>query len=120
MTKIIIVPSDVEFVMNNVVFKYTLDDGFKLHRLRDYDKKTKVKFQPPTLQQVKDYFKEKGYSEVGAKKAWEYYDSADWKDSKGSQVKNWKQKMLGVWMRDEYKVEPIKKETTVQNFFQKG
>jgi hypothetical protein len=57
----------------------------------------------PTLQDVKSYFAEKGYKvEVGIR-AFEYYDSAGWKDSKGNPVRNWKQKMIAVWMKDENK-----------------
>jgi hypothetical protein len=59
------------------------------------------KFTPPTLLEVTDYFLEKGYSDSSAKKAWEYYESGNWKDSKGNQVKSWKQKMHGVWFKPE-------------------
>ena len=31
------------------------------------------------------------------------HDIANWKDSKGKQVKNWKQKMQGVWFKEENK-----------------
>jgi len=61
-------------------------------------------FTPPTLPEVLAYFREKGYSEHAGKKAWDYYDAGQWKDSKGNQVKNWKQKMQGVWFKDEHKV----------------
>jgi len=63
----------------------------------------KKRFSPPTILEVKDYFKEKGYTDSSAVKAFEYYDVAGWKDSKGNQVKNWKQKMLSVWFKPENK-----------------
>lgn len=56
--------------------------------------------QKPTLSEVEDYFLEKGSTIEAAKKAFEYYDVADWKDSKGKPVKNWKQKMLAVWINN--------------------
>ena len=66
------------------------------------------KFLPPTKQQVEDYFVSNGFKkEIGAN-AFNYYSIADWKDSKGKPVKNWKQKMQGNWFRDEHKI----KETT--------
>ena len=66
------------------------------------------KFKAPTKQQVEEYFISSGYrKEVGAN-AFNYYSIADWKDSKGKPVKNWKQKMQGNWFRDEHKI----KETT--------
>lgn len=51
------------------------------------------RFVPPTLEEVQAYCLERG-NRVDAKKFWEYYDKGDWKDSKGQQVKNWKQKLL--------------------------
>lgn len=65
--------------------------------------KPKSVFTPPTLLEVINYFKEKGYSETAAKKAFDYYDSSNWIDGKGSKVKNWKQKMIGVWFKEENK-----------------
>lgn len=65
---------------------------------------------PPTLQEVKDYFVEKGYTEQSAEKAWNYYNASlgdngrVWKDGKGQTVKNWKQKMQAVWFKDENKI----------------
>jgi len=59
----------------------------------------------PTLQEVREYFKENGYS--NGDKAFQYYDTAGWRDSKGKQVKNWKQKMISVWFKDEYKIKQI-------------
>jgi len=66
----------------------------------------KKEFIPPTLEQVIIFFRDKGYNEQGAKKAYEYYSIGDWKDSKGKPVLNWKQKMLSNWMREEFKVKP--------------
>ena len=64
-------------------------------------KKQPKKFIPPTLPEVVKYFFENGYSIESAKKAFEYYSVANWKDSKGNQVQNWKQKMVAVWFKDE-------------------
>jgi hypothetical protein len=61
-------------------------------------------FVPPTVDQVKEYFKEKGYREDVAQKAFDYYDAAKWTDSEGKKVKSWKQKMIGVWFKDENKI----------------
>ncbi len=61
-------------------------------------------FTPPTQEEIIAYFTENGYTKQAALKAFQYYESAKWKDSKGSQVKNWKQKMIGVWFKDENKI----------------
>lgn len=66
--------------------------------------KTKLSIMsPPILQDVKNYFAEKNYSETSACKFYEYYETANWYDSKGNRVKNWKQKAQGVWFKDENK-----------------
>ena len=72
-------------------------------KMKGDNKKPRTVFTPPTLSDVISYFKEKGYTETAAKKAFEYYDISGWKDGKGNQVKNWKQKMLSVWFKDEHK-----------------
>jgi hypothetical protein len=58
----------------------------------------------PILLEVENFFFENGFKREAGKKAFEYYSEAGWKDSKGSQVKNWKQKMRGVWFKDENKI----------------
>ena len=35
---------------------------------------------------------------------WNGYDVADWHDSQGKQIKNWKQKAYQVWFKDENKI----------------
>jgi hypothetical protein len=69
----------------------------------DSVKGSKKVFIPPTIEEVKEYFKEHGYSESSAIKAYGYYNAGNWKDSEGKQVKSWKQKMQGVWFKDENK-----------------
>lgn len=60
-------------------------------------------FTPPTIEEIKIYFEEFGYTLESAIKAWNYYNTADWHDSKGNKVKNWKQKCQAVWFKDENK-----------------
>lgn len=64
----------------------------------------KKKFSPPSLDEVKSYFAENGFSTQAAERAFRGYDIANWHDSKGKQVLNWKQKMNNVWFTDENKV----------------
>lgn len=60
-------------------------------------------FIPPTLQDVILFFNENGYNEEHAIKVYRYYDDANWHDSNGKKVKSWKQKMRGVWFKDDGK-----------------
>lgn len=50
-------------------------------------------FQPPSLDEVQEYIKEKKYN-VDAKKFIDYFEANDWTDSKGNKVKSWKQKII--------------------------
>lgn len=63
-------------------------------------------FTPPTLEEVKAFFLSKGYTESLAARFFESYNTANqagqtWIDSRGNKVKNWKQKALMVWMRED-------------------
>lgn len=65
--------------------------------------KSKI-FTPPSQIEVENYFLENGYTKESGLKAFNYYASNNWKDGKGNQVKNWKQKMIGVWFKEENKI----------------
>jgi len=65
--------------------------------------KEKKQFTPPSINEVQQYFYENGYPRELAQKAHSYYTANDWKDSRGKQVLNWKQKMQGNWFRPENK-----------------
>lgn len=55
--------------------------------------KEKKKFNEPTLEEIQEYIKEKQLKANG-NQFYEYFKEGNWKDSKGNQVKNWKQKLL--------------------------
>lgn len=57
------------------------------------EKPKRKKFVPPTLEEVQAYCNERN-NNVDAKKFYEYFKEADWHDSKGNKVKNWKQKVI--------------------------
>ena len=52
-------------------------------------------FVPPTIEQVRAYCREMNIS-IDPIKFVKYYEAAEWTDSKGKPVKNWKQKAL-MW-----------------------
>jgi len=74
-------------------------------KLRNKERKSKPKktFAPPSELEVVRFFQENGYSVAVAKKAFNHYALADWHDTNGKPVRNWKQKMNTVWFRDENK-----------------
>ncbi len=61
------------------------------------------KFIPPTLDMVQKYFSENGYSKELAERVFNGYAVAEWHDSKGNKIKNWRQKCQHVWFKSEYK-----------------
>lgn len=69
-------------------------------------RKEKNIFIPPQISDVITHFKENGFSEDLAKRAFKHYNDYDWVDSKGNKVKNWKRKMNSVWLKEENKTHP--------------
>ena len=61
------------------------------------------KFVSPSLEEFKKYFEENGFDLAVAERAWKGYDAAEWHDSQGTKVKNWKQKCQNVWFKPENK-----------------
>ena len=85
----------------------------------DKPKKPRSVFTPPVISDVISYFEENGYTKQSAEKAFKYYSVANWKDSKGDQVKNWKQKMQGVWFKDENKEKTDNRSKKMQEIAEK-
>lgn len=80
----------------------------------------------PSLSEVQDYFKEKGFDTDLANKFYDYYNEPMedrngrvWKDQNGKTVKSWKQKALAVWMKSNGKKEkefdPVKAREFYEN-----
>ena len=75
------------------------DSGSEINK-----KNKQKKFEPPTLDEVKAWFIENGSTAEAGAKAWQYYTDGEWIDSKGTPVKNWRQKMRGGrWLEDKPK-----------------
>jgi len=64
---------------------------------------------PENENEVILFFKENGYSKQSAINAYKYYCESNWEDSRGNKVKNWKQKMRGVWFKDDNKDKTVQK-----------
>jgi hypothetical protein len=68
------------------------------------NEKKKTRFVAPTLEEVEQFFSENNFKLETARNAFHYYNEANWKDSRGKSIQNWKQKMRGVWFKDENKI----------------
>lgn len=90
---------------NNVIKKdnkrITNDNKGKERKVNK--RKEEVVFVPPTIEEVRKYFLENGYTEEAANKAHEYYNLRNWIDNNNKKVSNWKSKMISVWFKDENK-----------------
>lgn len=73
------------------------------------EKRVRCSFNPPSVDEVVQFFIEKGYTEASGRKAHEYYDAQGWKDSTGKKVLSWKGKMISVWFKPE-NLAPVEKE----------
>ncbi len=87
----------------------TIQEGGEVKKVNNGKKNIGV-FVPPLIEDVIKHFKEKGFSEDLAKRAFTHYDDYKWIDSKGNKVKDWKRKMNSVWLKEENK-------TDIQNRF---
>lgn len=91
--------------IRNTLLKIESESESESEKERESEKKeSQKKFYKPSLQEVKDFFRENGYRESIAEKAYNYYSEADWHDSQGKKVRNWKQKMRMVWFKEEHKI----------------
>jgi hypothetical protein len=66
------------------------------------NRKKKKEFTPPTLEEVKAYCEERK-NNVNPQRFIDHYAVADWKDTNGKPVRNWKQKIISVWEKDSNK-----------------
>lgn len=104
MKKPIIIPQGTEFVLHKSIYTYTIKDNLiSLKRVGDYNGKGSKVFVPPTLDEVKAYFKSEGYNEASAIKFHKSYSANEWKDSNDKLVKGWKQKAINVWFTEQNK-----------------
>lgn len=72
------------------------------------NKKENNKFTPPTVDEIEEFCKERNNG-VDAKRVYDYYSSADWKDSKGNPIRSWKQKIIAVWEKPKENVKAVGK-----------
>lgn len=75
-----------------------------LTTLKQLDKIKEDKIKEIRIEDIKLYFFENGYTDLSAQRFFDYYSVANWKDSKGNKVKNWKQKAQAVWFKPDNKI----------------
>ncbi len=94
-------PNDYQTIWN-AMLKYEIE--VKIEEEIEKGKGSKKGFVPPLLDEWIKYFEENGYKKDVAERSFRAYEVADWFDSTGKKVKNWKQKAINVWFKDENKI----------------
>lgn len=84
-------------VTKNVTHSENVRNAPKVNR-------SKVKVYIPDVEEVIQFFIDNGYKSEAGIKAFNYYNESGWIDSNGKKVLNWKQKIRGVWFKDENKI----------------
>ena len=87
------------------------------NRIENKKKRREKNFIPPTLEEVKSYVVEKKLS-VNAEQFYDYFTEGNWVDSKGNNVKSWKQKIL-TWNGYSIKDNKSEKKTNYKNYEQR-
>lgn len=88
------VQTEVETVVKSVVkTEVQTVDIDKLNKTKQKRKSKEKEFIAPSLEEVQKYVLEKKLN-VNAEKFYNYFTEGNWIDSKGNEVKNWKQKLL--------------------------
>jgi len=82
------------------------------------ERKMNKTFVPPLVEEVMEYFKENGYSKESALKAFNHYALAEWHDTGGKPVLNWKQKMNTVWFKDENRIKSETEHRVIGGYYE--
>lgn len=85
------------------VVEVSIVEDSKEEKINKKEKKprSKKEFVPPTYEEVLEYARSRGREDL-AKAFFDSYSVADWYDSRGKKVLNWKQKFIMVWENGEY------------------
>ena len=81
-----------------LINEYCVSNCDEEKQIKKTEKQKRSKeFIPPTLEEVKEYFKSRNLTESSAERFFDYYTTGCWCDGKGDKIKNWKQKVIAVW-----------------------
>lgn len=85
--------NSISISLSNSNFNSISNIEDELSNKKEKKPRTKKEFVPPTYEQVLEYAKSRGREDL-ARKFFDYFDTGDWIDSKGTKVRNWKQKFI--------------------------
>lgn len=88
-----------------------VEENFSYNNTSNNNNTRKVIIKKPTLEEIKEYCKERN-NDVNPQKFYDYYEANNWIDNKGNKVKSWKQKVI-TWEQN------TKQESKVPEWFDK-
>lgn len=90
-------------ICKDSVVEVSIVEDSKEEKINKKEKKPRAKkeFEPPAYEEVVEYARSRGREDL-AKAFFDSYSVADWYDSRGKKVLNWKQKFIMVWENGEY------------------
>lgn len=92
----------------NNICNQMISDDIKCLRIRNSNRNSNstsneyTEWQPPTLEEVREYCRERK-SSVDPNRFYSYYSEGDWRDANGNPVLNWKQKLISWEQKDDKK-----------------
>lgn len=84
-----------QFQLGNKVFTYRCE-GEKIILIPSSKKVKEPK--RPSLEEIQDFFVKKGQTKERGKEFYDYYTDLNWHDKNNEPVKNWRAKVLNVWL----------------------
>lgn len=72
-------------------------------------RKTPVSRKPPEYEEWEAFCREWGFLHI-ARKSYQYYVLGEWRDARGNEIYNWKQKLHSVWFDKDKNPPPPRKE----------
>ena len=85
-------------IEENFAYNNTYINNTKENKLYKYNLKESKNFTPPTLDEIKEYCKQRN-NNIDPQYFYDFFSVSNWIDSNGKQVKNWKQKII-TWERN--------------------
>lgn len=102
------VQTDANVYANDAKMQIAQDKNRKEEKRID---ENRYRFAPPTLQEVKEYAQEKGYTNFDSDQFWNFYESKGWMVGK-NKMANWKSAVSGWALRDKQKLAESAKPAT--------
>jgi hypothetical protein len=84
------------YIYSNIIEEENTKDKKEKESIKEKPHRTRKEFVPPTYEEVLEYAKSRGREDL-AKVFYDGYSVADWHNSYGKKITNWKQTFIQVW-----------------------